>query len=215
MTTALRMDRWCLYGLQTYNWGGFNGHFQLDPAPPTEVTVISGDSGTGKSTLMDAVSALLHPGRDFNRASSGSGSSPRSIPTYVRGRYGKDSDGRNTVYYDLRGGRATWSGVALTWCNIDGRTLTMFSAWYMNKHDEAKRRSSRPHRRTVRHHQPRPVHQVTAQRTRLQTSSTARSIPRHNNREESNPKPAMAVRAIRDERPRKISYRRAVPTAIK
>ncbi|MBE5485001.1 hypothetical protein E3G42_003325 [Mycobacteroides abscessus] len=136
MTTALRMDRWCLYGLQTYNWGGFNGHFQLDPAPPTEVTVISGDSGTGKSTLMDAVSALLHPGRDFNRASSGSGSSPRSIPTYVRGRYGKDSDGRNTVYYDLRGGRATWSGVALTWCNIDGRTLTMFSAWYMNKHDE-------------------------------------------------------------------------------
>lgn len=54
--------------LQVYNWGTFEGTHTI-PVSPRGFLVV-GHSGTGKSTLLDAMAALLVPPRflDFNAA---------------------------------------------------------------------------------------------------------------------------------------------------
>ena len=64
--------QWRAEKLQVVNWGGFHGHASADFAP--EVTVISGQSGAGKSTFLDAYIALMMPlNVPFNGASNESG----------------------------------------------------------------------------------------------------------------------------------------------
>src|SRR5258708_40153408 len=72
------------------NWGGFHGYplNELDP----EATLISGASGTGKSTILDGYLALMTPSdTPFNGASndaSGRARNPeqRNLLTYLRGK---------------------------------------------------------------------------------------------------------------------------------
>ena len=44
--------QWRAETLQMVNWGGFHGHVSVPFAPGA--TLLSGASGTGKSTLLDA-----------------------------------------------------------------------------------------------------------------------------------------------------------------
>ncbi len=127
--------QWYLFSAQVFNWGPFTGYHRLDPAGVGEATLISGSSGTGKSSYLDATSALLHPGRMFNKASSGGGRA-RSIATYVRGVYDKEESLAGTRVFALRDKRATWSAIAHTWANLDGESFTVFSAYFMNTGDE-------------------------------------------------------------------------------
>lgn len=48
--------QWIAESMQMVNWGGFHGHtlIELDP----EATLLSGASGSGKSTILDAYLAL-------------------------------------------------------------------------------------------------------------------------------------------------------------
>src|SRR5690349_14779641 len=65
-------QQWRLESLQMVNWGGFNGHHKIEYHP--ESTLISGGSGTGKSTMLDAYTALVMPWKvPFNGASNDSG----------------------------------------------------------------------------------------------------------------------------------------------
>lgn len=122
--------QWKAETLQLVNWGGFEGRttFELHPG----ATLISGASGTGKSTLLDAYIALMMPSDTaFNGASNDTGgrargAHQRNLLSYLRGQTDitTDVDGRKKPML-LRGdGTATWGAVAMTFVNDHGQAFT-------------------------------------------------------------------------------------------
>lgn len=119
--------------IQVVNWGTFNGAFGIDV--PRDGMLITGPSGSGKSSLLDALSAVLVPPRwlAFNAAAQEGGSADRarSLVSYVRGAYRREADdvtGEVTTAY-LRDG-ATWSGIALTY-NDTTRQTTLIRLFHL------------------------------------------------------------------------------------
>lgn len=110
--------QWRLARVEVVNWGTFQGRHVVDVA--RDGFLITGQSGSGKSSLIDAVSAVLVPGGKvrFNAAAQDAGSArgDRSVLSYVRGawRRSSDSDTGEIAADFLRRG-ATWSGIALTY----------------------------------------------------------------------------------------------------
>lgn len=132
--------QWRLESLQMVNWGGFEGHHKVDYHP--ESTLVSGGSGTGKSTMLDAYTALIMPWKvPFNGASNDAGSGrardeaggQRTLLTYLRGKVGNtDEGGGNKSASLLRGkGRPTWGAVAGTFVNTDGNAFTAARVYYV------------------------------------------------------------------------------------
>ncbi|MCI1749299.1 MAG: DUF4194 domain-containing protein [Acidipropionibacterium sp.] len=114
--------------IQLVNWGTFNGY--CDIAVPRKGVLITGASGSGKSSLLDAIAAVMVQPRwlAFNAAAqqSGQGDRSRNVLSYVRGAHRRDVDdatGQVTTAY-LRSG-ATWSGIALTFDDAAGRTVSL------------------------------------------------------------------------------------------
>ncbi len=70
--------QWRLAEVQLYNWGTFSGLHRLPIARKGHL--ITGPSGSGKSSLLDAIAAVLTPDRwlRFNDAAQGA-ASPASI----------------------------------------------------------------------------------------------------------------------------------------
>src|ERR1051325_517373 len=102
--------------LQVYNWGTFEGTHSVRITPKGFLFV--GPSGTGKSTLLDAISALLVPPRfiDFNAAAREGGTPrDRNLVSYVRGLWGEQRTKLTGDYLKsyLRTA-STWSALALT-----------------------------------------------------------------------------------------------------
>lgn len=78
--------------LEVYNWGTFDGAvwpFELGG----NTSLLTGEIGSGKSTLVDAILTLLipQPKINYNKAAD-SGSRERSLMSYVRGYYAKRSN---------------------------------------------------------------------------------------------------------------------------
>jgi len=76
-----------LHGLELYNWGTFHEEiWHIDPGGRN--SLLTGDIGSGKSTLVDAVTTLLVPHHRivFNKA-AGAGAKERSLYSYIRGEY--------------------------------------------------------------------------------------------------------------------------------
>lgn len=120
--------QWRLESLQVVNWGGFQGFHQLPFHP--DATLLSGGSGTGKSTLLDAYTALMMPSSvAFNGASNDSvvgrarseAGGQRTLLTYLRGKQGvNDESGGASSDSLLRGdGAATWGAIAATFIDSD------------------------------------------------------------------------------------------------
>ncbi len=79
---GFRLDR-----LEVYNWGTFDGRvWKVDLRG--ENTLLTGDIGSGKSTLVDAVTTLLLPPHKiaYNKA-AGAESRERTLRSYVLGHY--------------------------------------------------------------------------------------------------------------------------------
>ncbi|MEU7778811.1 ATP-binding protein [Micromonospora parva] len=118
-----------LVRLQVVNWGTFCGYKDL-PIDERGV-LLTGPSGSGKSSLMDAHSIALLPTHDqrFNASADltarGAKQSTRSVADYVRGAWSQTSDENDMsqVQY-LRGGKPTWSAVAATYDNGLGAVTT-------------------------------------------------------------------------------------------
>ena len=73
--------------LEVLNWGTFDSRvWNLEPAG--ETLLLTGDIGSGKSTLVDAVSTLMLPSHriDYNKA-AGAARKERTLRSYVEGHH--------------------------------------------------------------------------------------------------------------------------------
>ena len=87
--------QWRLSEVQLANWGTFDaGIYRIDIA--REGHLITGASGSGKSSLLDAIAAVLTPDKwlRFNEAAQGAEAraNRRSIVSYVRGAWTRTND---------------------------------------------------------------------------------------------------------------------------
>lgn len=76
-----------LHRVEVFNWGTFDRHiWHLDLDGRT--SLLTGDIGSGKSTLVDAISTLLLPAHRiaYNKA-AGAGSRERTLRSYVEGHF--------------------------------------------------------------------------------------------------------------------------------
>jgi len=102
-----------LADIDLYNWGGFNGrhHANID----SEGTAVVGATGSGKTTLIDALMTLLCANPRYNLASTGGHESDRDLASYVRGVSGP-GDGSIEQHHIARKGR-TITGIAARFAN--------------------------------------------------------------------------------------------------
>ena len=80
--TGYRLER-----LEVLNWGTFDGQVWT-LRPEGQTGLLTGDIGTGKSTLVDAITTLLVPANRvaYNKA-AGAGGRERTLKSYVLGHY--------------------------------------------------------------------------------------------------------------------------------
>ncbi|QGF22854.1 ATP-binding protein [Raineyella fluvialis] len=115
-------DQWRISAVQVVNWGGYGGHHIMQVR--RDGTAILGPTGMGKSTILDAMSAVMMPNPPaFNRAARDDGGkrSERTVYSYARGKIDDvlTADGRTTRTQYLRppGDRPFPSAAAITWTN--------------------------------------------------------------------------------------------------
>lgn len=114
-----------LQELHLYNWGAFAGRHQVSIDPGN--SAIIGPTGSGKTTLVDALMTLLCASPRYNLASTGGHESDRDLVSYVRGASGQGNDSGDHIARPGRcatgvaarlvrggGGETVWLG-ALLW----------------------------------------------------------------------------------------------------
>ncbi|EHB53755.1 hypothetical protein MycrhDRAFT_4218 [Mycolicibacterium rhodesiae JS60] len=121
-------EQFHLSRLQVINWGVFDGYHDI---PFSEGgALIAGASGSGKSSLLDAISLGFLPfnRRNFNASgdntAAGSSAGRRTVDKYVRGAWGQRSDGGTSKVMYLRGEGTAWSAIAVSYTSNTGRTVT-------------------------------------------------------------------------------------------
>ncbi len=121
-------EQFHLSRLQVVNWGVFDGYHSI---PINEGgALIAGASGSGKSSLLDAISLGFLPfnRRNFNasgdNSAAGSSAGRRTVDKYVRGAWGQRSEGGSSRVMYLRGEGTAWSAVAVTYRSNTGRAVT-------------------------------------------------------------------------------------------
>lgn len=127
--------------LQAFNWGTFQGVADFPIA--SEGYLFVGNSGSGKSTMLDGLAALTTPDRwrAFNAAAreADRGRSDRNLVTYVRGAWARQSnDEREAVQQFLRK-NTTWSALAATYRNSLGAVVTIVMVMWIRGQSTATR----------------------------------------------------------------------------
>lgn len=132
-------SQWRIEALQMVNWGGFESHHEVRFDHGS--TLMSGASGTGKSTVLDAWIALMMPSdTPFNGASNDAGGRARSaeqrnLLTYLRGK----TDAARVTGSDemrdhvLRGddGGHVWGALAGTFVDDNVRRFTVLRTYFV------------------------------------------------------------------------------------
>ena len=117
-------EQFHLSRLQVINWGVFDGYHTIPFGEGG--ALIAGASGSGKSSLLDAISLGFLPfnRRNFNasgdNSAAGSNAGRRTVDKYVRGAWGQRSDGGASKVMYLRGDGTAWSAVAVTYTSNTG-----------------------------------------------------------------------------------------------
>jgi len=114
-TFSALADPLILTEIELYNWGGFNGRHKADIDP--DGTAIVGATGSGKTTLIDALMTLLCANPRYNLASTGGHESDRDLGSYVRGVSGP-GDGGSEQNHIARKGKAV-TGIAARFQNAE------------------------------------------------------------------------------------------------
>lgn len=121
-------EQFHLSRLQIINWGVFDGYHSIPFSAGG--SLVAGGSGSGKSSLLDAISLGFLPfnRRNFNASgdntAAGSSAGRRTVDKYVRGAWGQRSEAGTSQVMYLRGEGTTWSAVAVTYTSNTGRTIT-------------------------------------------------------------------------------------------
>src|SRR3954471_5931631 len=113
-------EQFHLSRLQVINWGVFDGYHSIPFSPGG--ALIAGASGSGKSSLLDAISLGFLPfnRRNFNASgdntAAGSSAGRRTVDKYVRGAWGQCGDGGTSrVMYLLGDGDLDIEDVCNRW----------------------------------------------------------------------------------------------------
>ncbi|WP_347956953.1 ATP-binding protein [Gordonia aichiensis] len=121
--------------VQVVNWGTFSGYHRFPIA--RRGFLITGNSGSGKSTLLDAISAVLMPGDrvKFNAAAQEADRSGRSLVSYIRGAWRRDTDAESdTLVSSYLRPDATLSAVALTYrTGDDQHAVTLVKLMHLGR----------------------------------------------------------------------------------
>ena len=127
--------QWRLSEIQIANWGTFDSDIHRIPVSH-KGHLITGPSGSGKSSLLDGIAAVLTPDKwlRFNVAAQTAGNrlDQRSLISYVRGAWTRtaDTEEDRVVSKYLRP-RATWSGILLRYDNGSDRPLTLARLFFV------------------------------------------------------------------------------------
>lgn len=127
--------QWRLSRIQLANWGTFDGEIHTIPVS-RQGQLITGPSGSGKSSLLDAIAAVLTPDKwlRFNVAAqtAGARAEQRSLISYVRGAWTRmtDTDEDRVVSRYLRPS-ATWSGIVLRFENETDPPVTLARLFFV------------------------------------------------------------------------------------
>ena len=124
-----------LHGLEVLNWGTFDGAVWTI-TPGGRNSLLTGDVGSGKSTLVDALTTLLVPARSitYNKA-AGAAARERSLLTYLLGAYKNEkvasSARARDVYLRERG--KTYSVLLANFRNAGtGNDVALAQVLYLN-----------------------------------------------------------------------------------
>ncbi|MBB5639936.1 ATP-binding protein [Cryobacterium roopkundense] len=126
--------QWRLARVELLNWGTFHGHHPIDVARKGHL--FTGASGSGKSSLLDAIGTVLTPDKwlRFNAAAqeSTARNDDRSLVSYVRGAWSKEADENldRAVSTYLRK-TATWSGILLRFENGRDAPVTLARLFHL------------------------------------------------------------------------------------
>ncbi|MEO7121702.1 MAG: SbcC/MukB-like Walker B domain-containing protein [Lacisediminihabitans sp.] len=130
----LHVGQWRLARVEVLNWGTFDGLYEVDIA--RQGHLFTGASGSGKSSLLDAIATVITPDRwlRFNAAAqeSSARNDDRSLVSYVRGAWSKEADEHldRAVSTYLRKG-ATWSGILLRYDNERDAPVTLVRLFHL------------------------------------------------------------------------------------
>ena len=130
----IHVGQWRLARVELLNWGTFDGHHRIDVARKGHL--FTGASGSGKSSLLDAIATVLTPDKwlRFNSAAqeSTARNDDRSLVSYMRGAWSKEADENldRAVSTYLRKG-ATWSGILLRFENDRDAPVTLARLFHL------------------------------------------------------------------------------------
>lgn len=116
-----------LHSIEVLNWGTFNRNiWKIEPNGNN--SLLTGDVGSGKSTLVDAITSLIVPHQkiSFNKA-AGAEKNERSLSTYIKGEY-KNTKSDDS---DLRDSRE--KPVTLRYNNSSDTTFSVIVANFTNE----------------------------------------------------------------------------------
>ncbi|MRR49665.1 MAG: ATP-binding protein [Rhodocyclaceae bacterium] len=119
--------------IQLFNWGTFQG--VVDFIVPRSGYLLLGRSGSGKSTVLDAHTAMLTPPKwvDFNVAAREAErhGKDRNLLTYIRGAWSQQTgDGGEYVSQYLRP-ETTWSAIAETYRDGASRVVVLAQVFWV------------------------------------------------------------------------------------
>ena len=120
--------------VQVVNWGTFHGAHSIHV--DRNGTLLTGNSGVGKSTLFDAMSRVFDARPRSNEAAAqragGAVEDKRTTFTYMRGKVGDKAVGEGSASAFQRPD-AMWSAIALTFDNAAGTRVTISALFDLPK----------------------------------------------------------------------------------
>ncbi|ASN53174.1 ATP-binding protein [Sinomonas sp. R1AF57] len=131
--TEVNPGQYRLALVQVVNWGTFHGAHTMHV--DRGGTMLTGNSGVGKSTLFDAIARVFDARPRSNEAAAartGHSEDRRTTYTYMRGKVGDVAVGEGQTSAFQRPG-ATWSAVALTFDNAAGTRHTLTALFDLPK----------------------------------------------------------------------------------
>ena len=122
-----------LHRLEIYNWGTFHGRV-WSLLPGGDNALLTGDIGSGKSTLIDAITTLLVPPQKiaYNKA-AGAETRERTLRSYVLGHYKTErgDPGLSARAVSLRDGNSYSVLLARFFNEGYGQTVTLAQVFWL------------------------------------------------------------------------------------